>query len=46
MDGIAYLGTSGGKQVVIVVANEGPFTGKVISSFLPDANQLAIILGR
>ncbi len=45
-NGTAYLGTSGGQQVVIVVANEGPFAGKVIASFVPDANQLAIILGR
>ncbi|TWT59741.1 Ig-like domain-containing protein [Rubinisphaera italica] len=44
--GTAYLGTSGGRRVVIVVADEGPYAGKVISSFIPDENQLQLILGR
>lgn len=44
--GTAYLGSSGGRQVVIVVANEGPHAGKVISAFFPDPNQLRLILGR
>ncbi|WP_138985732.1 RHS repeat domain-containing protein, partial [Xanthomonas sacchari] len=44
--GRAFLGNVGGHDVVIVVAKDGPLEGKVISSFIPDANQLKIILER
>lgn len=44
--GIGYLGTVGGKKVLVVVASEGPWAGKVISTIFPDANQLAIFLAR
>jgi hypothetical protein len=42
----AYLGKSGGQNVAIVVAKDGPHAGKVIASFIPDANQLKLMLGR
>ena len=45
-NGTAYLGTFEGQQVVIVIANEGPFSGKVIGAFVPDPNQLRLIIGR
>lgn len=44
--GRAFLGKSNGKNVVIVVATDGPKQGKVITSFIPDANQLSIIRNR
>ncbi len=47
VNGNAYVGTtSNGRQVVVIIANEGPYTGKVLSAFFPDADQLAIMLGR
>ena len=42
-NGIAHLGKSNGKYVVIVVAKDGPYKDKVISSFIPDNNQLNLI---
>jgi hypothetical protein len=42
----AYLGRVGDKNLFIVVAKDGPWAGKVLSSFVPDANQLALLLGR
>jgi RHS repeat-associated protein len=44
--GRAFLGKVNGKDVVIVIAKEGPYQGQVISAFEPDANQLTLILGR
>lgn len=40
------MGSVEGRNIVIVVANEGPMKGKVISSFIPDKNQLDIMLSR
>ena len=45
-DGRAFLGKVNGKNVVVVVAKGGPKQGKVITSFVPNANQLAIINSR
>ncbi len=45
-NGRAFLGSSNGKNVVVVVATDGPKQGKVITSFVPDANQLSIINSR
>lgn len=45
-EGRAFLGNVNGHNVVIVVAESGPFQGKVISSFIPDENQLRLILSR
>ena len=45
-NGRAFLGKSNGKNVVIVVATDGPKQGKIITSFIPDANQLSIIRNR
>lgn len=42
----AYLGKSAGQNVAIVVAKDGPHAGKVIGAFIPDANQLKLMLGR
>lgn len=44
-NGIAHLGKSNGKYVVIVVAKDGPYKDKVIASFIPDNNQLNLIMG-
>lgn len=44
-NGIAHLGKSNGKYVVIVVAKDGPYKDKVIASFIPDNNQLNLIRG-
>ncbi|MEZ4527775.1 MAG: hypothetical protein R2941_17820 [Desulfobacterales bacterium] len=40
----AFLGEVNGQNLAIVVAKEGPHQGKVISSFIPDANQLQLQL--
>ena len=45
-NGRAFLGSSNGKNVVVVVATDGPKQGKVITSFVSDANQLSIINSR
>lgn len=45
-EGRAFLGNVNGKDLVIVVAKDGPYQGKVISTFFPDANQLGLILSR
>ena len=45
-EGRAFLGEVSGKPVVIVVAKDGPFAGKVVSAFVPDSNQLSIIMSR
>ena len=45
-EGKAFLGNAEGKKIVIVVAKEGPHQGKIISSFIPDENQLKLILSR
>jgi hypothetical protein len=45
-EGTAYLGKSAGQNVAIVVAKDGPHAGKVIGAFIPDANQLKLMLGR
>lgn len=44
--GRAFLGSVDGQHVVVVVAKDGPYQGKVISSFIPDSNQLDLILSR
>jgi len=45
-DGRAFLGNVNGQSVVVVVAQNGPYQGKVISSFIPDTNQLKLIFSR
>jgi hypothetical protein len=42
----AFLGGVNEQNLAIVVAKEGPHQGKVISSFIPDANQLQLMLSR
>ena len=42
----AFLGEVGGQNVAIMIAKEGPQAGKVISAFVPDANQLSLMLSR
>jgi hypothetical protein len=42
----AYLGKSGGQNVAIVVAKAGSHAGKVIALFIPNANQLKLMLSR
>ncbi len=42
----AFLGNVNGQNVVVVVAKEGAYQGKVISSFIPDSNQLSLLLSR
>jgi len=37
----AFAGNAGGKQVVIFVAKEGPYQGRVLSAVVPDAGQVA-----
>ncbi len=37
----AFAGQAGGRQVVVFVAKEGPYQGRVISAVVPDANQVA-----
>lgn len=44
--GRAFLGNVNGENIVIVVAKSGPHQGKVISSFVPDEDQLNLILSR
>jgi uncharacterized protein RhaS with RHS repeats len=41
--GRAFVGNVNGYNVAIVVAKEGPYKGKVISSFIPDENQLFLM---
>jgi hypothetical protein len=45
-EGRAFLGIVDGRSVVVVVAKDGPYSGKVISAFFPDQNQLNLILSR
>lgn len=45
-EGRAFVGSVNGQNIVIVVATDGAMKGKVISSFIPDENQLDIILSR
>ncbi len=45
-EGRAFLGNVNGQNVAIVVAENGPFQGRVITSFIPDANQLRLMLSR
>ena len=44
--GRAFLGRVDGRNVVIVVAMDGPHRGKVITSFIPDARQVELLYGR
>jgi filamentous hemagglutinin len=44
--GRAFLGKVGGQNLVVIVAKDGPQQGKVISSFIPDEKQLAIMTSR
>lgn len=41
--GQAFAGQVNGEWVVLVVAKDGPYQGKVVSSFIPDANQKALM---
>jgi hypothetical protein len=36
----AFAGEAGGRQVVVFVAKEGPYQGKVLSAVVPDAGQI------
>lgn len=36
-----FAGVAGGKNVVVFVAKEGPYQGRVLSSVVPDANQMS-----
>ena len=36
----AFAGSVGGRQVVVFVAKEGPYQGRVLSAVVPDANQV------
>ena len=36
-----FAGYAGGKRVVVFVAKEGPYQGRVISAVVPDAKQVA-----
>jgi hypothetical protein len=36
-----FAGTAGGRNVVVFVAKEGPFQGRVTSAVVPDANQMS-----
>jgi hypothetical protein len=35
-----FAGEAGGHQVVIFVAKEGPYQGRVLSALVPDAGQM------
>jgi hypothetical protein len=37
----AFAGEAGGRPVVVFVAKEGPFHGRVLSAIVPDAAQMA-----
>jgi hypothetical protein len=37
----AFAGVAGGKRIVVFVAKEGPYQGKVLSAVVPDAGQVA-----
>jgi RHS repeat-associated protein len=37
----AFAGEAGGRQVVVFVAKEGPYQGRVLSAIVPDASQIA-----
>ena len=37
----AFAGEAGGTRVVVFVAKEGPYQGRVISAVVPDADQIA-----
>jgi hypothetical protein len=37
----AFAGEADGSQVVVFVAKEGPYAGRVISAIVPDADQVA-----
>ncbi|MDV7341750.1 filamentous hemagglutinin N-terminal domain-containing protein [Terasakiella sp. A23] len=45
-NGRAFLGDVNGETIAIIVAKDGPRQGKVVASFIPDANQLEIMLKR
>jgi hypothetical protein len=45
-EGRAFLGNVNGQNAIVVVAENGPYQGRIISSFIPDANQLRLILSR
>jgi hypothetical protein len=36
----AFAGSASGKQVVVFVAKQGPYQGRVLSAVVPDANQM------
>src|SRR5688572_911760 len=37
----AFAGEAGGRQVVVFVAKEGAYQGRVLSAIIPDAAQIA-----
>ena len=37
----AFAGEAGGQQVVVFVAKEGPYQGRILSAIVPDASQVA-----
>lgn len=37
----AFAGEAGGRQVVVFVAKDGPYQGRVLSAIVPDASQIA-----
>ena len=44
--GRGFLGSVNGQNVMIVVAKDGPYQGKVLTLFIPDTNQLSQFLAR
>ena len=44
--GRAFLAEVDGKTLAIIVAADGPRQGRVITVFVPDANQPSIMTGR
>ncbi len=44
--GRVFLGKVGDDVLAIVVASEGPYQGKVLTAFIPDVNQLKLMLSR
>ncbi len=44
--GRVFLGKVGDDMLAIVVASEGPYQGKVLTAFIPDVNQLKLMLSR
>ena len=41
-----FLGRTAGRWIAVLVAEDGPWAGKVVAGLVPDPNQLALMLGR